>query len=104
MELRDSVDRFAQQMERKLRANDHRPGWMNDSPEALLRRLREEVDELEAVVKANGPGVVGEAADVANFAMMIAEVAWLRYAEKRIGGFDADWRARGDEETPDAPR
>lgn len=89
MELRDSVLAFAAQMERKLRANDHKGGWSNESPEWLLSRLREEVAELEQLVASGGPGVVGEAADVANFAMMVAETAWLRRAERVLGGEEA---------------
>lgn len=89
--LRPEVLAFAQAMEAKLRENDHKGGWKNDDPRALLRRLREETDELDPAVTAyearrrERPGdddhvaeasrrVLREAADVANFAMMIADV------------------------------
>ena len=89
------VNAFADLMEKKLAQNRHkgdRDGWALDAPLALLKRLKEEVRELEDVLKRqranqddgldHGPtgaaerrAVVGEAADVANFAMMIADVA-----------------------------
>lgn len=76
--LRPEVLAFAQAMEAKLREHDGdrgAAGWRRDSTSALLRRLREEVEELALV----GPftcvdEVLGEAADVGNFAMMIADV------------------------------
>lgn len=78
--LRPEVAAFAMLMEEKLLLNDHRPGWKNDDVLALIARLHEETREL---VRAIGEGVdpavvhaeIGrEAADVANFAMMIADV------------------------------
>lgn len=68
--LRPEILMFAGIMERELAANDHKGGWENDQPEALLRRLREETAELVRAVGGEGD-VVSEAADVANFAMMI---------------------------------
>lgn len=93
-DLRPEVVAMAIAMERKLRDNDHKPGWKQDSAGALFERLKEEVGELgeviapmaEAVYRgwpdygrgggtANWAAVtLGEAADVANFAMMIADV------------------------------
>lgn len=80
---------FAKRMESKLARNRHkgdREGWINDEPDALLARLHEETRELEnelaiAVVRMHEPlnasmmanRVADEAADVANFAMMIAD-------------------------------
>lgn len=90
LELRPEVAAFAQAMEAQLRANDHKPGWKGIEPDALLDRLREERRELEVAVlqievyamgncsPANTTHYVGrvvkEAADVANFAMMVADV------------------------------
>lgn len=78
------VDAFAQKMKNKLEENAHkgdREGWTRDPPAALLRRLREEVRELAELISTEamgcGPleveGIAREAADVANFAMMIAD-------------------------------
>lgn len=83
------VDAFGELMKAKLSANAHkgdRGGWRRDTPKALLRRLREEVRELADLIDAdfdNDDGtdpdftakVAGEAADVGNFAMFIADVA-----------------------------
>lgn len=76
--LRPEVRAFAEVMEAQLRRNDHKPGWKHDEPDALLKRLREETEELQEVcdeqTSDSGPEILREAADVANFAMMIADV------------------------------
>jgi NTP pyrophosphatase (non-canonical NTP hydrolase) len=88
---RPEVVAFADAMERQLRANDHKGGWRDEHHDDLLARLREETEELAGVLDLgqgnsahfypndpNGPKwsdeVRREAADVANFAMMIADV------------------------------
>lgn len=82
---RPEVRAFADLMEAQLRANDHKPGWKRDHPNYdLMPRLREEADELAGAIFAwvrarRGGGSLAdaigrEAADVANFAMMIADV------------------------------
>jgi len=75
---RECVVEFSQNMESQLQRNDHKPGWKNDDPIALLRRIREETDELEEALNKKIPTVgkiKKEAADVANFAMMIADIS-----------------------------
>ena len=47
IELRPDVQWFAEQMELKLRENDHKGGWEGVTPLWLMARLREELDELE---------------------------------------------------------
>lgn len=71
--MRHEVKTFAQCMEHKLKKNDHKGGWENVSNEKLFELLRQEVDELEKAMQ-NEPELnsVFEAADIANFAMMIA--------------------------------
>ncbi len=78
--LRVEVLAFASLMEKKLRENDHKGGWQGEDKEYLLRRLTEEMGELERAATAfvtpsrGWRDIVGsEAADVANFAMMIAD-------------------------------
>lgn len=71
--LRPVVRAFARAMEQELKANDHKGGWHDCDPAWLLGRLREETDELAGAVAAGGPDVLAEAADVANYAMMIAD-------------------------------
>ncbi len=105
--LRPEVLAFAHLMETKLREHDDRPGWKQDDPEALMARLIEEANELhDALADWKGEmtesGISGidagrggrvyrvdelgrvaawEAVDVANFAMMIADVLGALTAE-----------------------
>ena len=80
--LRPSVRWFAEQMELKLRANDHKGGWADERMRYLMKRLYGEAWELSLVLERSqadtndeclDPNIVGEAADVANFAMMVAD-------------------------------
>lgn len=87
--MRSSVKKFAKAMEAELSANDYKGGWGGDSAGALLRRLGQEVTELRRAlnqrvhvklaagrkerIAALRQKVLSEAADVANFAMMVAE-------------------------------
>lgn len=67
---------FSGLMERKLRLNEHKGGWEKDTFPELLARLHEEVEELEEAVYSGKEGNIElESADVANFAMMIADKA-----------------------------
>ena len=68
------VDRMADNMRMKLAANRERPHWNKSRQWYLLRRLREEVDELSyALNHGEGEDAWSEAADVANFAAMLAD-------------------------------
>jgi NTP pyrophosphatase (non-canonical NTP hydrolase) len=94
MKLRPEVLVFAQAMERQLRANDEKGGWDQETLSWLFGSLQEEVEELQEVLglgkctpcrcgsfppsKVNPAAVVREAADVANFAMMLADNAAKR--------------------------
>lgn len=71
--MREEVVQFAQRMEEKLADNDHKPGWKHCSREELFTSLLLEVDELEDAL-FDGGNVIDEAVDVANFAMMIADI------------------------------
>lgn len=70
---------FAKLMESKLALNRHkgdREGWMKDYPEALLDRVRDETGEcLDAILMEQPESIALEAADIANFAMMVADSA-----------------------------
>jgi hypothetical protein len=72
VKLRESVQWFAQQMELKLRENDHKGGWSDHDFYSLFTRLKQEAQELETCPNSED---IREAADVANFAMMIADNA-----------------------------
>jgi NTP pyrophosphatase (non-canonical NTP hydrolase) len=69
--------RFAKIMEHKLSLNRHkgdRTGWLKADPEQLLDFLDDEVEELAEAMQGNeNSNVILEAADVANFAMMISD-------------------------------
>lgn len=93
IKIRPAVMRFAAAMELKLRQNDKKGGWDRCSYRYLLCRLKEEVQELDQCFskpdsRSDSIGmdfgtqpigripieeIIGECADVANFAMMIAD-------------------------------
>jgi NTP pyrophosphatase (non-canonical NTP hydrolase) len=75
-EVLHCTDAFHKAMNRKLIINQHkgnRSGWLKDAPLALLERLKEETAELEQAIISKNGDVLGEAADVGNFAMMVAD-------------------------------
>jgi len=82
-EPRPAVVRFAQLMECKLRARDYKGGWENCTLQYLVDGMMEEVLELIGAMDAtptdDGPtnlyAVIEEAVDVANYCMMLADVA-----------------------------
>lgn len=80
--MRPAVHWFANEMERQLQENDHKSGWDTLSLKWLLNRLRQETQELERAI-AKGTGITDEAADVANFAMMIADNSAVDAAHAR---------------------
>ncbi len=73
IELRPEVQAFAERMERALLSNDHKGGWDDCRDEYLLGRLEDELLELRKAINGRGGSVQEEAADVANFAMMLAD-------------------------------
>lgn len=93
--MRDEVQRFAEVMERELKANDHKGGWKDCSLDWLFAELETHLKRLRAnaygshilhtladrVGPEAGPPtrtleyVLDDAADVANFAMMIADIS-----------------------------
>jgi hypothetical protein len=82
--IRGEVVAFAEDMERKLKLNDHKGRWHAESLSYLFSRLHEKLTELEAAIMLirssdheSVQHVVNEAADVGNFAMMIADNAKL---------------------------
>lgn len=75
-EPREAVEWFARRMEEQLKKNDHKGGWEDEMRSYLARRLLEETGELmELFLKGNylRSDIINECADVANFAMMIAD-------------------------------
>lgn len=100
MKLRDVLQRFAERQEVKLAKHNidrGERGWREESPEWLLARLVQEAVELQDALAAYRAGksgatiakVQGEAVDVANFAMMLADVIeheWLDWAVRVQSG------------------
>jgi phosphoribosyl-ATP pyrophosphohydrolase len=73
--LRPEVLAFAKAMEAKLRMNDAKGGWGNLTAGQVVKRLREELEEMCTAALMQEGGVLEEAADVANFAMMFAQLS-----------------------------
>jgi NTP pyrophosphatase (non-canonical NTP hydrolase) len=80
--MRESVKWFAEKMEQKLQKHDKKKGpdgWLNEDISWLIDRLKEEVNELEEKIfdfdysEKETLKLINECADVANFAMMIAD-------------------------------
>lgn len=80
-----TVDAFAAEMRRLLTTHKAKKGgaenWRKDAPADLLRRVREEVDEVGLGLAARLPpdGILARCADVANMAHMVADA----YANQR---------------------
>lgn len=85
--VRKVVADFALVMERKLCEKDHKGGWDDMDFGVLLIMLREEVQELDDAIETykdtpddeNLEDIILESADIANFAMMIADTARSRH-------------------------
>lgn len=93
LDCRQEVKDFAVLMEQKLRKNDHKISWKKCNQEYLLQRLDDEVKELHECFFIYSPAdmnflmdgqhedrIPGEAADVANFAMML----WDNFGDKEL--------------------
>lgn len=74
LDVRPEVAQFALLMEAKLRANDYKRHWRYCSMQYLSMRLTQERKELNLAL-ATRTGVGLECADIANFAMMVADKA-----------------------------
>ncbi len=72
--LREPLIFFAKKMEEKLIKNDKKGGWNNCSYDELQNFLNQEVIELKKAIEEGNPvSIINEAADVANFSMMISD-------------------------------
>lgn len=88
-QIRQPLIWFADKMEEKLKKNDHKGGWDNCEIGWLIKRLEEETEELKNhywkfthengrsagegfIIPSETVDIINECADVANFAMMIA--------------------------------
>ena len=73
-EDKHAIDEFSGVMLEKLRENRHKAHWSKVDRLWLLARLEQELQELKQAIKEDDPlSISYECADVANFAMMIAD-------------------------------
>ncbi len=89
--VRPEVQWFAIEMEKKLALNDHKTGWKDCEVDMLIGRLKEETQELEDewwkrkndfgrsagegfMFVSSNEDLIKECADIANFAMMVADL------------------------------
>lgn len=66
---------FACQMDETFMANSHKTGWQNLTMKQSLKRIKDEVRELEEAINTknkSGDDIIHECTDVANFAMFLA--------------------------------
>jgi len=113
---REAVVRFAEEMERVLKENDHKDGWDSLDAYELLGSIDDERDELlqamdtyfEHKTPKNLAAMLDEVTDIANFCMMIfdnyredyREIGKPKTAEEQREEFEAwldDTYERGEE-------
>jgi len=83
--VRSEVRVFARLMEERLKANDAKGGWKKCTLSYLANRLHQEFEDellpalldIDGLLPSSWLTVAKEAADVANFAMMIADRAYM---------------------------
>lgn len=85
IKVRPVILRFAELMEKKLQERDHKTAWADhkqghpDPSFSATNGLKGEVEELmHAISFESAEDVAREAADVANFAMMIADMLFMK--------------------------
>lgn len=79
--ISNTVLHFAIEMEKRLQANSHKVHWRNAYPDFIEARLENAVDALKGMtMDGNVDCVELKAADVGNYAMMLADV--YRWQEK----------------------
>jgi NTP pyrophosphatase (non-canonical NTP hydrolase) len=75
-QINDDIAVLLRAMLDKLEANKSKPYWDKESLLTLAKLMQGEVDELvDAILHGSQQDIIMEAADVANFAMMIASNA-----------------------------
>lgn len=75
MPYRDDIRRFVDAMIFKLAKNAHKGRWEDTSSREAFSLLEKEVQELRDELGGNMVAVLLEAADVANFAMIVGAIA-----------------------------
>ena len=77
---RTPLRQFAYEMERQLKANDDKGGWYSCSAQFLLKEATNHLNALKRTIRSKtkkssekDPLILDDAADVANFMMMIVD-------------------------------
>lgn len=100
--VRPEVKWFAEQMEKRLAENDWQPGWKHADVFHLYEKLKHNTVHLYLALRrfteemridcfgedfyAERERVIKQATDVANFAMMLADIARETIYDKRVTG------------------
>lgn len=83
-DTRDSLKRFAVEMEKRLRKNEWKGGWEDLSRREVFQSLIDEAMSLwSAVEERNSERIKKKSADVANFAMMLYHNESVRQDKKK---------------------
>lgn len=84
---RPLIEWFSFLMESKLSRDDaSKPHWGGDSPEMLTALMMGEVEEMMVALRTgDAEAIAGECADIANYAMLIADVARGQAGSKNRG-------------------
>jgi len=82
---RESVSRFASEMEHTLSKHEDKGGWEKIPNSDLIHKAAHEMMELNAEIeKKDLSGIMHESVDLANFAMMIYDNAWREHTSEPI--------------------
>lgn len=74
IKLRPEVQRFAEEMEKQLQANEHKGGWKECHFSYLIDETFRNYDRMVThFTKNDTPAILRRAANIANFAMMVAD-------------------------------
>lgn len=95
--IRDDVKDFAVSMEIVLQQNDHKGGWHNCTLESLMIRIDEELQEVKdelAKTPRDWLAIQKELVDVANFCMMVHDVAGGMCADEIVDKFMEEYEAK----------
>lgn len=86
--LRPALQVFAERMEMKLQANEHKAGWQECGQLYLFNCCLVELEEaLAASRERDRPMAAAECVDAANFLMMLADNYWN--SDGQSAGFPA---------------
>jgi NTP pyrophosphatase (non-canonical NTP hydrolase) len=73
--VNQTVKWFAERMKNKMMQNNHKRNWRDEPLQDLIIAISTEFGELvEALEKGDFEEIIDECADVANFAMMVADI------------------------------